>query len=300
MPCFVRICLCLAGFFLFVMPALAQFPPDMVWSYSQYNDPGNKGRMTSTIVIGVPETDHVVGRADCFAGSTAGLPVLELAAETRNAAQGAVTGIEFFADAGPIFFEGTVKAPLSEEDYPGVRIRPDMADPIWQVLMRMATMTYRVNGIDIKIPLNGSRQAISAFLSDCAAYHGQFNPNSNAQGGVDQGGQQPVIPANQPFDPRWATCDQLANEVSRNSDVPVRMTFINRSEGFRAVYWIGFDGQPREYAALNPGERFSIDTYMTHPWMFTDGPGNCIEMFMPQPGVSVFNITAPNRDFGPE
>ena len=49
-----------------------------------------------------------------------------------------------------------------------------------------------------------------------------------------------------------------------------------------------------------PAWTFTINTYMTHPWMFTDGPGNCIEMFMPQPGVTRFAITAPNRNFGPE
>jgi hypothetical protein len=64
--------------------------------------------------------------------------------------------------------------------------------------------------------------------------------------------------------------------------------------------WIGFDGMPVEYANLNPGETFSVNTYVTHPWMITDGPGNCIEMFMPQPGRASFDITAPGRDFGPE
>ena len=52
---------------------------------------------------------------------------------------------------------------------------------------------------------------------------------------------------------------------------------------------------PKAYANLNPGEEFTISTFLTHPWMFTDGPGNCVEMFMPQLGVPVFDITAPNR-----
>jgi hypothetical protein len=101
-------------------------------------------------------------------------------------------------------------------------------------------------------------------------------------------------------DPRWATCDDLRDERSRNSDVPVTVTFQNQSDGYRGIVWIDFNGRPVEHANLNPGESFTINTYATHPWMFTDGPGNCLEMFMPQPGVSTFNITAPNRDFGPE
>lgn len=64
--------------------------------------------------------------------------------------------------------------------------------------------------------------------------------------------------------------------------------------------WIDFKGNPKEYAALNAGEEYTLNTYVTHPWMITDGPGNCLEMFMPHQGVDTFNITAPDRDFGPE
>ena len=104
----------------------------------------------------------------------------------------------------------------------------------------------------------------------------------------------------QGFDPRWQTCDTLGGQRSLNSDTPVTVTFRNLSDGFRSVMWIGFDGVPKNYANLNPGESYTINTFLTHPWMFTDGPGNCIEMFMPQMGVSTFDITAPGRDFGPE
>lgn len=93
-------------------------------------------------------------------------------------------------------------------------------------------------------------------------------------------------------DPRRDTCAAFGSIRSANSDWPVTVTFRNRSDGYRSVMWIGFDGRPVEYANLNPGEDFSINTYVSHPWMFTDGPGNCVEMFMPQMGVPVFEITA--------
>ncbi len=98
-------------------------------------------------------------------------------------------------------------------------------------------------------------------------------------------------------DPRVASCTVLEHAVSKNSDVPVNVTFINRADGLRGVSWIGFDGLPQEYASLIPGEEFTIDTYVSHPWMFTDGPGNCLEMYMPQQGVPIFEITAPGRVF---
>ena len=295
---------------VFVMAGTAvaeNYPDDMAWRYSQFTDPSNKGRMTSQAVLGVPETDWIMGYASCFAGSTAGLPELVFPADTGGAGEGTPIGIEFMSDAGPIFFEGTVKAPQSEEDFSGVRINPDMVDPIWNVLMRMNFLTYRVRGQAQKIPLTGSRAALSALLADCRAYHGNFNPNADANAGMNAGGgqapvpQPPVQPAGGSVDdPRWATCDQYAGVRSQNSDTPVNLTFVNQSDGYRAVMWIGFDGMPKEYASLNQGESFSVQTFLTHPWMFTDGPGNCIEMFMPQLGVSQFNITAPGRNFGPE
>jgi len=95
-------------------------------------------------------------------------------------------------------------------------------------------------------------------------------------------------------DPRWDTCQAFGQVRSLNSDHAVTVTFRNQSDGYRGVMWIGFDGVPVTYANLNPGEEFTINTYLTHPWMFTDGPGNCVEMFMPQLGIPVFAMTAPN------
>jgi hypothetical protein len=301
---FLSLFVSLASLIVFAGLARADGHFGMAWNYSQYNDEMNRGRMTSSIVIGVPETDNIIGTAGCFAGSTAGLPTLELGADVGNQFAGDTIDIEFFADAGPMLYRGEVKAAQSEEDYTGVRLQLDMNDPLWQVMRRMGSISYRVNGRSIELPLRGSSRSIAFFLEDCRAYHGNFNPNGNQNlnntAGGNNGGQVPTVPANQPFDPRWATCDTMANVVSQNSDTPVTVTFRNQSDGFRSVMWIGFDGTPKEYAALNAGEEFTINTFLTHPWMFTDGPGNCLEMFMPQLGVSVFNITAPNRDFGPE
>ena len=91
-------------------------------------------------------------------------------------------------------------------------------------------------------------------------------------------------------DQRWDTCRHFGRVHSINSDVPVTVTFRNMTDSYRSVMWIGFDGVPKNYANLNPGQEFTVNTFLTHPWMFTDGPGNCVEMFMPRKGVSRFNI----------
>ncbi len=91
-----------------------------------------------------------------------------------------------------------------------------------------------------------------------------------------------------------ANCRSVGKLRSQNSDVPVSVTFRNKTNSMRSVMWINFEGQAENYANLQPGQRITIDTYVTHPWMMTDGPGNCAEVFMPKQGVKRFDITAAN------
>jgi len=92
-------------------------------------------------------------------------------------------------------------------------------------------------------------------------------------------------------DAQAASCANFGKVKSKNSNTPVTVTFVNKSGAYRGVMWIDFNGRPVTYANLNPGQKYTINTYLTHPWMFTDGPGNCKQMFMPRKGVARFNIT---------
>jgi hypothetical protein len=95
------------------------------------------------------------------------------------------------------------------------------------------------------------------------------------------------------------SCKQWGTIKSRHSKTPLTVTFVNRTNEHRGVTWINFEGTPVDYAGLNPGETFQINTFLSHPWMFTDGPGNCMEMYLPRAGDSVFEITKPSPGFGP-
>jgi hypothetical protein len=86
------------------------------------------------------------------------------------------------------------------------------------------------------------------------------------------------------------SCRQLRKIRSKNSNTPTKITFVNRSGMYRSILWLDFKGQPKTYANLNSGEQVTLDTYMTHPWMITDGPGNCIQIVMPSRGSKVVNL----------
>ncbi len=96
------------------------------------------------------------------------------------------------------------------------------------------------------------------------------------------------------------SCNLFGQIKSKNSIKPVTVTFENHTDGLRNVAWLDFKGMPVEYAHLQPGEKFTINTFLTHPWMFTDGPGNCHEIYMPKRGVNKFRITVERQDLGAE
>jgi hypothetical protein len=92
-----------------------------------------------------------------------------------------------------------------------------------------------------------------------------------------------------------ATGDVAAGSCSRgvrskNSNTPVIMTFVNKSGEYRGVMWADFNGKLVSYANLNPGQSYTVNTFATHPWIFTDGPGNCVEMFVARAGTKSFTL----------
>ncbi len=95
------------------------------------------------------------------------------------------------------------------------------------------------------------------------------------------------------------TCDLWGTARSMESRTPLTITFTNLSDGYRGVMWLNFEGTPVEYTNLEQGQSYTVTTYLTHPWMFTDGPGNCMQIYLPRSGDTRFDITAPSPAFGP-
>jgi len=87
------------------------------------------------------------------------------------------------------------------------------------------------------------------------------------------------------------SCRRFGRIRSRNSNQPVRVRFINRTSGQRSVMWIDYRGRPKQYKRLAPGQSYVQQTFAGHPWMFTDGPGNCKELFVPRANSSRYVIS---------
>lgn len=278
--------------------------PELQWGYYQYNDDQNRGRSTSELVFAIPETDAIAFRASCAAGSSGSFSVVQFGVgESISGMQdGDDINISFSAHGFQRTMRGSVVGTQAEFGISGVELTIDNDDRFWEVMRDQSRVSYAVRGDEYNMSLRGSGRQIVPFLKDCRFYASQFDD----QGDVANVPQTPASPPSAPqrpradADPRWATCELPQNQRSVNSDTPVTVTFRNRSGEYRSVEWIDFNGQPKNYATLNPGEEYTQQTFLTHPWMFTDGPGNCIEIFQPQLGIAVFDIGAKSPGFGPE
>lgn len=81
-------------------------------------------------------------------------------------------------------------------------------------------------------------------------------------------------------------CSEFGRIRSLNSNLPTKITFVNNADTARGIIWINFEGGTKDYATLNPGQSITLDTFLTHPWMVTTGPGDCLRIVMPRAGGS--------------
>ena len=86
------------------------------------------------------------------------------------------------------------------------------------------------------------------------------------------------------------SCDLQFNLRSLDSGIPVNIEFVNETEFFHNIDWIDYQGGFVAYNGLNGGESYTQQTYVGHPWMITDGPGNCKAIFIPQGGDTKYII----------
>ncbi len=94
------------------------------------------------------------------------------------------------------------------------------------------------------------------------------------------------------------SCKERTKLRSQSSNTATKLTVINKSGQYRGVLWLDFNGEPKSYANLNSGEQVSLDTFVTHPWMITDGPGNCLQIVMPEAAEKVVVLTGPGGTAG--
>lgn len=173
-----------------VHPALAQ---NFQWQANAFDD---RGPYTAFLTQSVPETDNVAFRARCRSGSSGQSVHTVLVYNVGTLGRNTPLSVSFHIDGRQVHtLSGEVHLPSGEEGMAGIRIRPAINDPLWEILAANTYISYEADGMGkAGMHLSGSRQAVERFLAECRGIFGvrsaprqqvqQQAPSSGPQGKV--------------------------------------------------------------------------------------------------------------------
>jgi len=241
-----------------------------------------------TLVYGVPETDDLQFFASCQIGASGPYALVQIAADTAGLPNGAAVSLSFTDGAGAgTILDGTIIGVNAEFGVTGVEMALDLEDGLFNLMRVRDFLSYAIPaGQGFEIQTAGVAGPLDQFLAACA------DPVATAA--PVTGGELP-----QPAQDAHG-CEMLGQVLSLNGNQPQQITLSNMTDAYRGVVWIDYNGNFVDMGGLNAGESITIDSYVTHPFMLTDGPGNCLELMVTTGGQSSFAITAPGQFFGNE
>jgi hypothetical protein len=263
------------------------------WNYVSEVDP-ETSESYSYLYYGVEDVDDARFYAECAVDDIGPFASIELTAPFSNLNDGDSASVNIHSNNGFSYtYDGTITI---TDWFSGISLGLGFDDQIWTLLQSAPSVEYEIIGhATTSITMQGIEQKLAQFIVDCNA--SGYMPQADAMpdaGGKGSGGATAATPEMN------ATCETLNTMQSLDANEAQTVTFVNQSDGYRVVMWIDYDGNYTEYGRLNQGESMTINTFTTHPWMFTDAPGNCLETMILRSGQPIFNITAPNQYFGPE
>lgn len=251
-------------------------PPPVDQRKWQHFASRSQGRRVHRLDYGIPETDNITLRASCVRGS--GAARFLISANVGRQPNGSNARIRFNANGfGKQYSGRVVGVGNSQERIAGIRVSLGTSDPLWSALARKNSISYSAFGQRRTIGLSGSSRAVNAFLTGCRprpVVQQPRNPNppvTNSAGGE-------------------ISCNRFGRIASRNSNRRTNVTFVNRSRGQRTVMWIDYQGRPKQYGDIPAGASRTFSTFMSHPWMIVNGPGDCSQLFLPRPRNSTFVV----------
>lgn len=274
-------------------PVAASAQQGYTWSYDRHIT--ESAYDTSLILsYGVPQTDDIQVLAHCVFGAQGPFVRMTITADIGQMQQGAAAQLQMSGDG----YVQTINASVVrfEEMLYGVEFPLATDDRLIRALAAQTSLIYAVTGRSSHtLGLRGSAGPVRQFASECANIQQISRDARRRANRMAPLAKQAAGAKSSDFG-----CNLFPGLRSQNSDTPQTATFVNQSDGFRAVMWLDFEGQPVSYAGLNQGESTTIDSFLTHPWMITDGPGNCLQIIELQRGTSQYALTVPGRFFGDE
>jgi hypothetical protein len=93
--------------------------------------------------------------------------------------------------------------------------------------------------------------------------------------------------------PQRIDANQEKNLKSLPNETKAQIKFVNKSGQEVKVYWLDFSGHRVLYKVLEAGESYDQQTYLTHPWLVTDGRDDAWNIFFADAQPRVIYIVPP-------
>ena len=264
---------------------------EMAWTVDRYESDSPDGADTVILSYGILNTDAVAFEAIC-GGPDGAMPRAVFWYDIVDLSEGEDVVVSFSAGDFEAELPGQVFGKDAEVGISGIQVAIEAGAPLWTAMRKGAAVTYGMAGGKREaLQLAGAAQAVGDFVSACQA---PASPDAARPAST-----KPAVGPTRP-QAEALSCDKFGTIKSMESKTPMTVTFVNRSDGYRGLVWIDPEGTPVDNTGLNQAESVTVPTFQTHAWMITDGPGNCIEMFVPVGGTTMFEITAPAPTLGPE
>ncbi len=84
-----------------------------------------------------------------------------------------------------------------------------------------------------------------------------------------------------PADSRIQICALEGTSRSVDGGSPSQITFSNRSDETIEVYWLDAGGRRKLYQTLEPGQGYTQQTGVGHPWLVASAAGDCLGVYFP-------------------
>ncbi|MGD8551520.1 MAG: hypothetical protein PVF41_08810 [Methyloceanibacter sp.] len=268
----------------------------MAWTVDSY--PSNYPGQPDTVILayGIPDTDAVAFEAIC-GGPDGATPRVVLWYDTVDLAED--QDVSLVLSVGDVTEEtvASVYGKYAEVGVSGLEITLVTSAPIWQAMSNGGVLTYRVpDGQEQTLQLDGAASALREFTQSCNSAVAPSTADHPTA--VDAIRAKPASVSADTPRLESVSCSEFGKIKSERSEKTVKITFVNRSDGYRGVVWIDVEGLPIDNTGLNQGEKALVPTFQSHAWMITDGPGNCIEMVLAGDDDGIFEIEAPSPVLG--
>lgn len=220
---------------------------DLVWGFSAFNDPENKGRMTARLDLAIPETDaaQMSGVCDASPSTSVNFSYLVFATDVGTLKDGTQVELRFSGEGVDHVLSGVVSGAQAEVGITGVSLDVEHDDPIWPALTQKKALKYAVPGYKASsLTLAGGQDKIQSFIDACRVYAAAVNKPIKGQAAASGQASQSAQAAPKAAEPAKssppAKAEKAAEKSAAAGDISEKEAFEGAKELGTVEAWEAF------------------------------------------------------------